>query len=80
VVLLAKIPRLMSWRMFTNYLLYLWCLALVICDCEDAEYYDGMAKALLGVRDALVHVISGARGLVAAVYHFPPRLHAFYLL
>jgi hypothetical protein len=56
VVPLAKIPRLMSWRMFTNYLLYLWCLLFVLCGCKVEECYDGMAEALLGVRDALVDV------------------------
>jgi hypothetical protein len=44
--------------MFMNYLLYLWCLVFVLCDCDNAECYYGMAKALLRVRDALVDVAS----------------------
>jgi hypothetical protein len=68
LVRIAKIPRLTSWRMFTNYPLYLWCLVFVLCDCENAGCYDGMAEALLGVRDALVDVPSLVPVVLSLLY------------
>jgi hypothetical protein len=54
--------------MFMNYLLYLWCLVFVLCECENVECYDGKAKALLGVRDALVDVASLVPVVLSLLY------------
>jgi hypothetical protein len=54
--------------MFMNYLLYPWCLGFVLCDCEIAECYDCMARALLGVRDALVDVASPVPVVLSLLY------------